>query len=33
MKAARAFTLVAKTLQNLANLVEFGWKEECIHVR
>jgi Ras GTPase-activating protein 1 len=28
MKSARAFTLVAKTLQNLANLVEFGWKEE-----
>ena len=28
MKAARAFTLIAKTLQNLANLVEFGWKEE-----
>ena len=28
MKSARAFTLIAKTLQNLANLVEFGWKEE-----
>lgn len=28
MKASRCFTLIAKTLQNLANLVEFGWKEE-----
>jgi Ras GTPase-activating protein 1 len=26
-KAARGFTLIAKTMQNLANLAEFGHKE------